>query len=175
MQKQNKLHFVSASFSAVKQAYCSFMYDVPENLALYGENMFGIHSIECMYQQLGNTLDNALNSYFYLFAILDVDKQEWLSFDDVCTWAKTFDIPTVPIVHRGTFTNLQEVEKWMNSKMKQKSIFSTSVTPEGFVIRNANAFKVNEFDKNVAKYVRAGHVQTDQNWSKTWKSAKLIK
>ena len=35
---------------------------------------------------------------------------------------------------------------------------------EGFVVRVADGFNYNEFDTHVAKWVRAGHVQTDKHW-----------
>lgn len=35
---------------------------------------------------------------------------------------------------------------------------------EGYVIRNADGFKYEDFASNVAKYVRANHVQTDSHW-----------
>ena len=45
---------------------------------------------------------------------------------------------------------------------------------EGCVIRKANAFTDEQgFEKNVCKYVRANHVQTDEHWTKNWKKAEL--
>ena len=35
---------------------------------------------------------------------------------------------------------------------------------EGYVIRNINAFHFDDFQKNVAKWVRPHHVQTDAHW-----------
>ena len=35
---------------------------------------------------------------------------------------------------------------------------------EGYVVRNANRFKFEDFQDNIAKYVRANHVTTDQHW-----------
>lgn len=48
-----------------------------------------------------------------------------------------------------------------------------SCHPEGFVIRTAEGFSQDAFDRHVAKYVREGHVQTDETWRRTWKQAKL--
>ena len=45
---------------------------------------------------------------------------------------------------------------------------------EGFVVRNADSFNYNDFDKNVGKYVRYQHLKTDANWSKTWENNKII-
>ena len=37
-------------------------------------------------------------------------------------------------------------------------------TCEGFVMRNALPFHVSEYSRNVVKWVRKGHVQTDKHW-----------
>ncbi len=46
-------------------------------------------------------------------------------------------------------------------------------TPEGFVIRTVAGFPFDQLENHVAKYVRAGHVQTDDSWRRTWRQAKL--
>jgi len=50
-----------------------------------------------------------------------------------------------------------------------------SCHPEGYVVRTIDGFSSQEFPRHVAKYVRAGHVQTDETWRRTWKAAKLFK
>ena len=37
---------------------------------------------------------------------------------------------------------------------------------EGYVITTVRGFNISDYDKNVAKYVRANHVITDQHWKK---------
>jgi hypothetical protein len=44
---------------------------------------------------------------------------------------------------------------------------------EGFVIRIADSFSADQFQEFTGKYVREGHVQTDEHWSKNWEQAKL--
>lgn len=56
--------------------------------------------------------------------------------------------------------------------MKQGSTYGDTI--EGIVIRNADSFPLEDFSKNVVKYVRKNHVQTDEHWKKNWKRAKLI-
>lgn len=46
-------------------------------------------------------------------------------------------------------------------------------TIEGIVTRNVADYSVADFADNVFKYVRKGHVQTDQHWTRNWKRAKL--
>jgi hypothetical protein len=35
---------------------------------------------------------------------------------------------------------------------------------EGFVMKNIDRFHYDDFGNNIAKYVRKGHVQTDEHW-----------
>ena len=60
-----------------------------DSLALFGENMFGIHSIE---------YDN-LESFFYLFGVRRHHDGAWLSWDDVVAIANELEIPTVPLLY----------------------------------------------------------------------------
>lgn len=43
----------------------------------------------------------------------------------------------------------------------------------GVVIRNADSFPIDDFQKNVVKYVRENHVQTDSHWRRNWTKAKI--
>ena len=47
-------------------------------------------------------------------------------------------------------------------------------TAEGYVLRNYYEFPCEKFKNNVMKYVRAGHVQTNEHWTKHWQRARLI-
>ena len=77
------------SFGPIKQLASQLSYLVPDNIHLYGENMFGVHSIEY----------DGLRSYFYLFAALE-DGSRWLSWDKVVEIADEVDVPMVPVVAR---------------------------------------------------------------------------
>ena len=35
---------------------------------------------------------------------------------------------------------------------------------EGYIVRNEEAFHIADWNKNIAKYVRKNHIQTDKNW-----------
>lgn len=62
---------------------------IPDNLQVFGENMFGIHSIEY----------NQLESYFYIIGVLE-DGKDWISWDRVKELAELLGVPTVPEVAR---------------------------------------------------------------------------
>jgi hypothetical protein len=54
-------------------------------------------------------------------------------------------------------------------------ITGAPTTIEGIVTRNADGYAVSDFADNVFKYVRKGHVKTDEHWTRSWKRARLKK
>jgi len=57
--------------------------------------------------------------------------------------------------------------------MQEPSAVGANTTPEGFVVRRIHKTPEAKFADCIAKYVRAGHVQTDESWKRTWRKAKL--
>jgi len=129
-----------------------------KELEIFGENLYGLHSIEY----------TELQEYFYVFAIREGD--QWLSWDDVCFFAELIDLPTVPLIKRGHFTQ-KEIVASIQEGMKAGSRLGGEC--EGYVFRNTQSFSTEDFPYNVLKYVRKNHVQTDQHWTRNWKRAKL--
>lgn len=127
-------------------------------LEIFGESLYAIHSIE--YERL--------EAYFYVFAIRQ--GEVWLSWDEVVFYAGTLDLPTVPVIQRGYFSEA-ELREAIEKEIKTGSQLGGKC--EGFVVRNARQFLVDDFAKNVLKYVRKNHVQTDEHWTKNWQRAKL--
>lgn len=131
------------SRSWVKALHGRVKNDIPEGWRICGENCFAHHSI--FYENL--------DTYFYVFGIYN-EKNECLSWNETLDWCTLFGLATVPQIYLGIFDiiKLSEISNFDIEKM------------EGFVIRNAHSFHYNDFQKNAAKYVRKGHVQTDQHW-----------
>jgi hypothetical protein len=127
-------------------------------LEVFGENLYAVHSIE--YRELP--------AHFFVFAIRLAE--EWLAWDDVCFYAAALELPVVPVRARGRFTELQ-LKQLIHDGLAAGSLLGGPC--EGFVVRNAAAFAVDEFGENVLKYVRAQHVQTDAHWTRNWKRAEL--
>ncbi len=128
------------------------------DLEVFGENLYAIHSIE--YERL--------ESYLYIFGIRN--GEEWLAWDEVEFYANLLELPTVPVIERGIFTN-KEIEEKISLKMAAGSQLGGEC--EGFVFRTAGGFSVDSFGQNVLKYVRKNHVKTDEHWTKNWQRAKL--
>ena len=133
--------------------------DLSENVYLFGENMEGIHSIE--YENL--------NSFFYLFGVRD--SNIWISWEEVEEYSYILNIPTVPILWKGIINSTEDMISLTNKLLLDKSKLGGEI--EGIVIRNSNNFHNDDFEFNVAKWVRKDHVTTEQHWTRNWKKAKI--
>ncbi len=125
---------------------------------VFGENLYGLHSIEY----------TRLDSYFYIFAIREGDK--WLSWDEVVFYAHLLDLPTVPVLERGFFTE-GGIKTSINAALSHGSQLGGAC--EGVVCRKAEAFDNECFSNSLLKYVRYNHVKTDEHWTRNWQRAKL--
>ena len=132
---------------------------LPEGVFLFGENMEGIHSIE--YKNL--------TSYFYLFGVRD--NNVWIPWESVEEYAFLLDLPTVPVLFKGQVQSVKELKELTESLVSQPSALGGQ--REGIVVRNADMFHNDDFAENVMKWVRKGHVQTDQHWTRNWTKAQL--
>jgi len=141
------------------------------NLEIFGENLYAVHSI----------LYPKLEEHFYVFGIRVLDM--WLSWEEVKWYAGFFDFPVVPelLIQDTKDSNL--IKKTILDFAAEESVFGSVqngtnpaqlCTREGLVTRNIGEYSVDDFAKNVLKFVRANHVITDSHWSKKITRAKLI-
>eukprot|EP00760_Papus_ankaliazontas_P034850 PhM_4_TR7524/c0_g1_i1/m.81097 len=154
------------SFGPVKTLAAQSQWNLDPDMMYFGECMFGIHSIE--YKNL--------SSFFYLFAVFDVRRQAWLAWDEVVQTAQhVLECPHVPVVYRGALPGTpKQLQRMLEEWMKGPSSVGGSAR-EGFVVRVAAEFPppASDFGRYIAKYVRKGHVQTDDTWLRTWQRASL--
>ncbi len=123
----------------IARLHSCIRFDIPEGYALTLENVSYYHSI--FYQNLP--------SYAYLLFVTN-EKNEALSFDETLTWAELLELPCPEILYRGIY----------DEKVIQNLIKTFPVEQEeGFFIRNAEAFSMDDFALNAAKYVRPNHIQ----------------
>lgn len=139
------------------------------NLELFGENLYAVHSIE--YQQL--------EDHFFVFGIRELDR--WLSWEETKFYAAMLDFKTVPELLMNKPEEIAVYEETILQLVQQESRLGSydvyeqkACSMEGIVSRNACDFGVDDFKSNVWKYVRKGHVKTDQHWTKNWKRAPLL-
>jgi hypothetical protein len=133
--------------------------ELGDGVYLFGENMEGIHSIEY----------TNLTSYFYIFGIRD--NNIWIPWEKVEEYSYLLDIPTVPVLFKGVVKTEKELKDLTEKLASEPS--ELGGLREGIVVRNASLFHDDDFAQNVMKWVRKGHVQTDEHWTRNWKKAKI--
>lgn len=131
-----------ASRNWVKRLHGEIAHHIPAGWRLCGENVYARHSISY----------EALQSYFYLFSVW-TDANICLSWDETCEWAALLGIPTPHEFYRG---------EW-DADIVCSIEVDTDVV-EGYVVRAADGFGFEDFQSNIAKWVRKDHVQTDEHW-----------
>lgn len=122
-----------------------------------GENMQGVHSIKY----------DRMTSYFYCFSICDRQDNRF-SWDDMTILADELGVTMVPLIKRGIFT-----ENFLDDIIvNHKPAFGDVM--EGYVMSLADSFPMSEYERWVAKYVRANHVTTDQHWMKSCSDENIV-
>lgn len=128
----------------VKAFWGSIRHDIPEGWRIVGENVYAEHSIR--YEDL--------DSYFYGFNLWN-ERNVCLSWDETLEYFEMLGIKPVREVWRGIFDE---------AKVRDICASLNLNKDEGIVIRLAGEFAYKDFTKSVAKFVRKGHVQTDEHW-----------
>ncbi|EHQ24262.1 RNA ligase family protein [Mucilaginibacter paludis] len=139
------------------------------DLEIFGENLYAIHSI--CYRKLEH--------HFYVFGIRQQNR--WLSWEETQFYASLLDLPTVPVIKTETTPQNQQLfEAGMLALVNGPGTFDPvdvhdkrSTTMEGLVSRNADSYTTDAFARNVFKYVRKGHVKTNEHWTRDWQRAPL--
>ena len=126
-----------------KAMWARIAHDIPEGWRVSCESMWARRSVS--YDNLPATL-----------LVIGVwNETHLLSWDDTQEWAELLGLPTVPLLGRGVGTAYAQ-KLWESRRDTRVS--------EGFVVRDAGSVPIAEFGRRVAKWVRAGHVQTDADW-----------
>ncbi len=126
----------------VKQFHAQIKHSIPLGDRICGENLYAQHSIR--YEDL--------SSYFYGFSYWSYEL--CMDYDNTITIFESLGIISPSIIYRGIY-NDSTVESIVNSFPNEK---------EGFVIRNTNCFHIQDFQSNVAKWVRKNHVTSEDHW-----------
>lgn len=119
--------------------------ELPDGMRICGENLYARHSVG---------YDN-LPTYFLVFNIWQAEV--CLDWDTTLEWLQLLGLQSVPVLYRGPLVDAEQLHKiWQSER--------NALSSEGFVVRSAQAFDRADFSTRVAKWVRRGHVQTDQHW-----------
>jgi hypothetical protein len=127
----------------IKQLAASLYKDIEPGWRICGENMIATHSIE--YKNL--------ESFFYVFSVWN-ELNARLSLDDMIEYCDFLDLKMAPIITRGPFRAMNFVN----------NLGLDLTADEGYVVSNSESFHYNVAAKNLAKFVRLDHVQTDEHW-----------
>ena len=147
----------------LKSKVWDFCYLLQDDERIIGENLYAKHSIGYKFDSIEDT--------FQVFAYAYKDEDEdnvynaFSSWDGVVDLCEAFGLKHVPVIYRGIY----DKDKIMKAfEEKKDELAKQGQDIEGFVVRNVKGFYYKDFQKNVAKYVRANHVQTDKHWRETW-------
>jgi hypothetical protein len=124
--------------------HARFAHDIPSGWRICGENMYARHS-------LGYT---DLASYFEGFSVWD-ETNTALDWDVTLEMFELLSIVPVPVKWRGIFD-----ERAVHRLIAELDL----ERDEGLVMRKAARIRYEDFGRSYAKWVRKGHVQTDDHW-----------
>lgn len=128
-------------------------FNLPEGWRVCGENLWAEHSIHYY----------DLPSYFLGFSIWN-ERNVCLSWDETLEYFQLLGIVSVPILYDGLWEDLVDGGPSKLAKLREIERNLDPKRDEGYVIRVADAFKYGDFKSSIAKFVRAGHVQTTKHW-----------
>lgn len=115
-------------------------YLLKNGFRICAENLYARHSIAY----------TNLDTYLPLISVWDHGNM-CLSWKETCGWALKLNMKTVPVLYSG---------QWDEDKIRGLH----EEGHEGFVVRLAESFHYNDFGGSVAKFVREGHVTTEDHW-----------
>lgn len=143
------------SQSWIKGNLHNWCYDIPEGWRICGENLYAEHSI--YYEDLA--------SYFMVFSIWN-EKNVCLSWNETVEYCQLLGLTHVPVLFTGIY----------NKQAIHDAFISLQGVKEGYVVRTSGEFRYQDFQQNIAKYVRANHITEGRhNWRMSWDSRKINK
>ncbi len=129
---------------------------------LYGEDIYGVHSI--VYGPVRE------DRTFHAFALRD-ETGAFASFAGLEAYAGRHGIPVVPVLFKGIFDSVAAVRAFLERAHGEVSVLGGE--REGAVVRLAKGFTESQFSLNVCKSVRAGHVHSDEHWTRNWSPCRI--
>lgn len=141
------------SFNMLKARHAALKDRIPEGIQLFGEWLFAKHSIHY-------TGKLALRDYLEVFAVYDQRQQLFLGQDDVQILCDDLDLAMVARLAVVSYAHEWQLIDSI-SRLAEGAIADGE---EGVVVKSMYPYHYGQFADNVAKYVRNGHIQTDEHW-----------
>ncbi len=140
------------SFDRAKARWSEIRHLIDDHLNLFNEWCYARHSIPY----------TALPDFMLLFGVRE-HRDTWWSWDEVEFMAQVLGVPTVPVLWKGSVATAAELEKIVTHIAGQ--ISACGGDREGVVVRVADRIIQKDWERSIAKWVRADHVQTDDHWT----------
>ena len=134
--------------SDVKRTWGDLRRHIPSGWRVCGENLYAAHSIQ--YRQL--------DALFQVFSIWN-EHAVILDWDETRRWCAKLGLTPVPTLWQGDLSDFRHQHVW-------RPVGPNGDEREGYVLRPLAAFPSGEYGRLVGKYVRPGHVQTDEHWTR---------
>lgn len=146
------------SFDPLKALHATVRSKIPEDFQIFGEWLYAKHSL----------LYTRLPHHLMIFGARDTRKGKnlWVSWEEVKLWAEELGVPTVPVMGLLGKPSVVSTSEGVESLVTYHAGHHDWKLHEGFVIRWARDFHDSDFSKAVGKWVRPGHVQTDEHWKR---------
>jgi hypothetical protein len=139
------------SFDMAKRVWAGIRSQIPAGLSVFGEWLYAKHSIQY----------RSLPGFFVVFGVRDDTTGAWHPWDRTVELAAELTLPAAPVLWTGEAGTDAELRDCVERLVSQPSTFGGN--REGVVVRLAGP--ITDCDVSIAKWVRAGHVQTDDHWS----------
>jgi hypothetical protein len=127
-------------------------YKLPDGWRVCAENLYGKHSIKY----------TDLRDYVQVFNVVN-DENRVVSWDAIEEWCELLELEHVPVLWEGKFDR-DLISSWTEEDVNEMA----GRESEGYVVRVKRSFPVEQFEYHVGKWVRSGHVQTDEHWLRKW-------
>lgn len=123
----------------VQNWWAGISYRLPPRMRICGENLYARHSIAYA----------GLPHYFLAFSVWE--DETCLSWFDTVEILRSLDVHRVPVLHADTYH-----EERIRASYRPRM--------EGYVVRLQESFSAENFSHSVGKFVREGHVTTNDHW-----------
>lgn len=134
------------SRSRVRALHAQIKWDIPDDMHIHGENMFGKHTIH--YHNLTN--------FFYVHSVWV--KDHCLSWPESVEWAQLLGLETCPVLYEGMWD--EDLIRGLYTPMFNDD------PQEGYVVRVTDGFLRSQFAKNIGKYVEHP-ISSSNHWYHT--------
>lgn len=144
-------HPTHESFNVIKAKWAEHQAYLDPNIIVYAEYCWAIHTIQYEF----------LPTHTFIIAAYDKERKIWYECAALADAAEQLGIRTAPILFCDRVTTTHELEFVTNLLGTNPSAYGG--LREGVVVRTETFFE--DFETNVAKWVRKNHVSTDVHWS----------